>query len=75
MIPAPSGARFPDTVAMALDDAAAKLTVVYNDHSLYIWDVHDVNKVGKSRSFMYHSQAVWGLEVRMQAIMAAFCGN
>lgn len=41
-----------------------QVTCVYNDHSLYVWDVHDIKKVGKSWSFLYHSSCVWGLEVR-----------
>ncbi|XP_062567401.1 mitogen-activated protein kinase-binding protein 1-like [Saccostrea cucullata] len=56
-------AKFPDTIAVSYDDAHKKVTCVYNDHSLYIWDVHDVRKVGKSWSFLYHSSCIWGLEV------------
>jgi hypothetical protein len=41
------------------------VSVVYNDHSLYIWDVRDVRKVGKSHSFLFHSACIWGLEVWM----------
>ena len=40
-----------------------RVSVVYNDHSLYIWDVRDIRKVGKSHSFLYHSACIWGLEV------------
>ena len=40
-----------------------QLTCVYNDHSLYTWDVKDMKKIGKTRSFLYHSTCVWGVEV------------
>lgn len=36
---------------------------MYSDHSLYIWDVKDIKKVGKSHSFLYHSACIWGVEV------------
>jgi mitogen-activated protein kinase binding protein 1 len=45
------------------DEQNARVSVVYNDHSLYIWDVRDVRKVGKSHSFLFHSACIWGLEV------------
>lgn len=56
-------AKFPDTVAVSYNEFHKKVTCIYNDHSLYVWDVHDVRKVGKSWSFLYHSSCVWGLEV------------
>lgn len=56
-------AKFPDTVAVSYNDFHKKVTCIYNDHSLYVWDVHDVRKVGKSWSFLCHSSCVWGLEV------------
>ncbi|XP_057317012.1 mitogen-activated protein kinase-binding protein 1-like isoform X2 [Hydractinia symbiolongicarpus] len=52
----------PDLVAISMDLAHFKLTSIYNDHSLYIWDVHDVKKVGKTASFLYHSACIWGVE-------------
>ncbi|XP_061168980.1 mitogen-activated protein kinase-binding protein 1-like [Saccostrea echinata] len=56
-------ARFPDTVAISYDDVHRKVTCVYNDHSLYVWDVHDVMKISKICSFLYHSNGIWGSEV------------
>lgn len=41
-----------------------QVTCIYNDHSVYVWDVHDVKKVGIVRSFLYHSSSILGLEVR-----------
>ncbi|XP_042907111.1 mitogen-activated protein kinase-binding protein 1 isoform X2 [Parasteatoda tepidariorum] len=56
-------AKYPDTIAIALDEINNKVTCVYNDHSLYVWDIKDTKKVGKSHSFMYHSACIWGVEV------------
>ena len=58
----PQNSRYPDTVAVAYDPLHNKLTAVYNDHSLYIWDVTDIKRVGKSHSFLYHSACIWGVE-------------
>lgn len=41
----PSNAKYPDTIAVTYDEQSCKLTCVYNDHSLYIWDVRDIKRV------------------------------
>ncbi|KAL8619680.1 hypothetical protein ACOMHN_019735 [Nucella lapillus] len=56
-------AKFPDVVALTLDDRHKKVACVYNDHSLYVWDVMNVRRVGKAWSFLFHSGCVWALEV------------
>ncbi|KAL0968950.1 hypothetical protein UPYG_G00220380 [Umbra pygmaea] len=56
-------ARYPDTVAVSYDAASRWLSCVYNDHSLYVWDVRDLRKVGKVYSALYHSACVWSVEV------------
>ncbi|PHZ16393.1 WD40 repeat-like protein [Rhizopus microsporus ATCC 52813] len=53
---------YPDAVAIVYDDAAQRITTVYSDRSLYIWDIHDLQKIGKYRSFIFHSDCVWGVE-------------
>ncbi|CAL1277931.1 unnamed protein product [Larinioides sclopetarius] len=58
-----SNAKYPDTIAIALDEIHKKITCVYNDHSLYVWDIKDIKKVGKSHSYLYHSACIWGIEV------------
>lgn len=63
----PDNSRFPDTIAVQYDDVNNRLTCVYNDHSLYVWDVTDVQKVAKTRSFLFHSGAVWGVDVYPEA--------
>ncbi|XP_065184492.1 mitogen-activated protein kinase-binding protein 1-like isoform X1 [Sycon ciliatum] len=62
-----SGLQFPDVCALVLDDTGCRLTCVYRDRSMYVWDVSDVNKVGKTRSFLNHSSAIWDVEMYPEA--------
>ncbi|XP_073726086.1 mitogen-activated protein kinase-binding protein 1 isoform X2 [Misgurnus anguillicaudatus] len=55
--------RYPDTVAVSYDPTSHWLSCVYNDHSLYVWDIRDLRKVGKVYSALYHSSCVWSVEV------------
>lgn len=59
---APTGSKYPDTIAIVFDESRSKVSCVYNDHSLYIWDLRDIRRVGKSHSFLYHSACIWGVE-------------
>lgn len=56
-------AIYPDTVALTFDPIHQWLSCVYKDHSIYIWDVKDINKVGKVWSELFHSSYVWNVEV------------
>ncbi|XP_074961730.1 mitogen-activated protein kinase-binding protein 1 isoform X2 [Phalacrocorax aristotelis] len=56
-------AKYPDTIALTFDPANQWLSCVYNDHSLYVWDVKDPKKVGKVYSALYHSSCVWNIEI------------
>lgn len=57
------GAQYPHTLALTFDPSARQLACVYSDHSVYVWDVHDVRSVRKLYSALYHSSSVWSLEV------------
>ncbi|KAE9544023.1 hypothetical protein AGLY_001712 [Aphis glycines] len=59
----PPNAKYPDAIALAYDETNMKVTCVYNDHSLYVWDVKDIKRVGKSNSFLFHSACIWGVEM------------
>lgn len=63
----PPDAKYPDTTAISYDETSQKLTCVYNDHSIYIWIVKNIKKVGKSHSFLYHSACIWGVEMAPQS--------
>ncbi|XP_057379292.1 mitogen-activated protein kinase-binding protein 1-like [Daphnia carinata] len=58
----PANAKYPDTVALTYDETNHKVACVYSDRSLYLWDVTDIRKVGKSHSFLYHAACIWGVE-------------
>ncbi|XP_034459457.1 WD repeat-containing protein 62 [Hippoglossus hippoglossus] len=66
LFPVSPDAHFPDTLALTFDPAAKHLTCVYDDHSVYVWDVKDVRNVGKLYSALYHSSCVWSVEVYPQ---------
>ncbi|KAI7882991.1 WD40 repeat-like protein [Lichtheimia hyalospora FSU 10163] len=53
---------YPDAIAVAYDNTSNKVTAVYSDRSLFLWDIHDLKKIGKYRSFIFHSECVWGIE-------------
>ncbi|XP_045508507.1 mitogen-activated protein kinase-binding protein 1 isoform X2 [Colias croceus] len=63
MFSQPPNARYPDAIALTYDERNHKLTCVYNDHSLYVWDVRDIKRVGKSHSALYHSACIWGVDM------------
>ncbi|MEJ1286893.1 hypothetical protein NN561_017906 [Cricetulus griseus] len=56
-------AVYPDTVALTFDPVHKWLSCVYKDHSIYIWDVRDINDVSKMWSELFHSSFVWNVEV------------
>ncbi|CAG4949343.1 unnamed protein product [Parnassius apollo] len=63
MFSQPANAHYPDAIALTYDERNHKLTCVYNDHSLYVWDVRDIKRVGKSHSALYHSACIWGVDM------------
>ncbi|KAL2082137.1 hypothetical protein ACEWY4_021955 [Coilia grayii] len=56
-------AKYPDSVAVTFDPDNGWLSCVYNDHSVYVWDVRDLQHVGKVFSRLYHSASIWDLQV------------
>ncbi|XP_010565514.1 PREDICTED: WD repeat-containing protein 62 [Haliaeetus leucocephalus] len=54
---------YPDTIALAYDACNRWLSCVYKDHSIYIWDVGDLQNVRKVWSDLFHSSFVWTVEV------------
>lgn len=54
--------RHPHTVAVCFDEVHRRLTCVYNDHSLFVWDVGDLKRIGKCHSYLFHSACIWGIE-------------
>ena len=55
--------KYPDCVALTYNIYDYYLCAIYNDHSLYIWDIRDVNKVKKVDSHLFHSSSIWGLDI------------
>ncbi|MEQ2189946.1 hypothetical protein GOODEAATRI_030536 [Goodea atripinnis] len=62
LLPAGLEPRHPDTLALSFDPRARRLTCVYTDHSVYVWDVRDVRNAGRLYSALYHSSCVWNIQ-------------
>ena len=56
-------AKYPDCEAITYDDVTSTLCCIYNDHSIYVWGVHDIDHVGKLYSNLYHSSHIWDIEL------------
>ncbi len=42
-----------------------QLSVVYNDHSIFVWDLSNMRQIGVLHSFLFHSAGVWDICVRV----------
>ncbi|KAL5058108.1 hypothetical protein RYX36_029712 [Vicia faba] len=51
----------PDAVACQFS-TSEKLVVIYSDHSLYIWDIHDANQATKCYGLVSHSSCIWDIK-------------
>ncbi|KAI8590255.1 WD40-repeat-containing domain protein [Geranomyces variabilis] len=58
-----SSAGCPGLLSVKIDPLNEQVACIYDDHSLYVWDIRDPKHVGKSRSFLWHSEAIWGVEM------------
>lgn len=64
-------AKYPDAVAIRYDETRKKLTCVYNDHSLYQWEIQDdFKRVGKTHSTLAHGGCIWSVETYPLAAQA-----
>lgn len=55
--------KYPDCIALSYNRRSQVITAVYNDHSLYVWDITDLNKVKKLDSHLYHSSCCWSIDM------------
>ncbi|XP_010654199.1 uncharacterized protein LOC100240770 isoform X2 [Vitis vinifera] len=55
------GPTLPDAIACQFS-TSRKLVVVYGDHSLYIWDIHDVHKASRCCVLVSHSACIWDIK-------------
>ncbi|XP_068198768.1 mitogen-activated protein kinase-binding protein 1-like isoform X2 [Antennarius striatus] len=55
--------HYPDAIAVTYDPVSFRLSCVYSDHSLYVWDVRDINRVGRVHSSLFHAACVWDLQM------------
>ncbi|GJQ69095.1 hypothetical protein Trydic_g6259 [Trypoxylus dichotomus] len=56
--------KYPNTIALALNETTNSLISTYNDQSLYIWNLRNgYNTVTKFQSLLYHSNCIWDIKV------------
>ncbi|EXB89953.1 Mitogen-activated protein kinase-binding protein 1 [Morus notabilis] len=53
--------NLPDAVACQFM-MSEKLVVIYGDHSLYIWNIHDVNQATRCYVLLSHSACIWDVK-------------
>ncbi|CAI2726372.1 unnamed protein product [Schistosoma spindalis] len=53
---------YPDIIAMKLDCIRNRIICFYNDHSIHVWDIHDLTTINKCRSHYYHSRGIWSVD-------------
>jgi len=70
-----SSTLFPDTVALSFDGSGDRLAVVYSDHSIFVWDIRNLSKVGRFRSIVGHSGPIWGITPLPDATAGAVLGE
>ncbi|KAK5853187.1 hypothetical protein PBY51_006997 [Eleginops maclovinus] len=63
LFPTKTDARYPDTIDVTYDPVSQWLSCVYNDHSVYVWDVTDISMVEKVHSTLFHAACVGDLEM------------
>ncbi|GLT37573.1 hypothetical protein SLA2020_118820 [Shorea laevis] len=51
----------PDAIACQFS-TSEKLVVVYGDHSLSIWDIHDISKATRCCALISHSACIWDIK-------------
>lgn len=54
---------YPDVISVVPDEINNTIACVYNDHSIYIWDLSNTSCVVKRYSALYHSSCIWGIDM------------
>ena len=44
------------------ESKSTKLAAIYSDHSIFIWDISDINNATQYRSFAYHRACIWDVQ-------------
>jgi WD40 repeat protein len=55
--------KYPDCVALCFDPNECVLSAIYNDHSFYVWDIKELDKVKKLDSHLFHSSCCWSIDI------------
>ncbi|KAB5552142.1 hypothetical protein DKX38_009453 [Salix brachista] len=55
------GPALPDAIACQFS-TSEKLVVVYGDHTLYIWNIHDMKEATRCYALVSHSACIWDVK-------------
>ena len=55
--------KFADTMCAIPDITKKRMTVLYSDKSLFLWDIHNYSKVTISRSFLAHNGSIHSIQI------------
>jgi WD40 repeat protein len=67
--------KYPDCVALCYDNHEGIISAIYNDHSFYVWDIKDPNKVKKLDSHLFHSSCCWSLDTFAGSLNNSQCSQ
>jgi hypothetical protein len=55
---------YADVLASQYDASSSSLVCIYSDRSLLVWDLTDQSQAVMTRYHIFHSDSIWGVEVR-----------
>ncbi|KAL4430471.1 hypothetical protein ABPG74_013321 [Tetrahymena malaccensis] len=54
---------YSDAIGLVYDDLRAKVSIIYSDRSLFIWDITQFDQIAIKRSFLNHSGGINDLQI------------
>lgn len=63
MVSHPPNAKYPDTIAITYNESSNQLISIYNDHSIFIWDVSDIFRVSSTNRLLINCNVEWSSKV------------
>ncbi|KAL4477105.1 hypothetical protein ABPG72_015418 [Tetrahymena utriculariae] len=55
--------EYADAIGLVYDDLRSKVSIVYSDRSLFIWDIQQFDQIAIKRSFLNHSGGINDLQI------------
>lgn len=52
----------PNSKNLSASSQSVKIAAIYSDHSLFVWNITDINNISKYRSFQSHRGCIWDIQ-------------